>query len=300
MRNQQKQIGSFLKLLNHSLTLDFSKAFVQWWEASLLKCSNQRKRRSRPTQLHLSEIITIMIAYHESGYRCFKDYYNYVLAYHLKEFPKLVSYDRFVSLMKRTIPIVLMLFAVLRGEATDILFADSTPYAVCRTARRYGHKVFQGLAALSKNSLGWFYGLKLHFVFNDKGEIVRLSITPANVDDRKGLKRLIGGLMGKLFADRGYLGQDFFEELWNQGLQVITRIRKNMKNKLMPLWDRFYLDKRMTVESIFSSIKSCGTFEHSRHRNVINAFCHIFCALISYQLRPIKPTFREELQWIQP
>ncbi len=166
-------------------------------------------------------------------------------------------------------------------------------------ARKCSHKVFEGLAALSKNSLGWFYGLKLHFLFNDKGEIVRLSITPANVDDRKGLKGLLGGLMGKLFADRGYRGKDFFEELWNQGLQVINRIRKNMKNKLMPLWDRFYLDKRMTVESIFSSIKSCGTFEHSRHRNAINAFCHIFCALIAYQLRPLKPTFREDLKGIE-
>lgn len=156
-----------------------------------------------------------MIAYHEGGYGCFKNYYAYVLRYHLREFPKLVSYERFVSVMKRTLPIVLMLFAALRGEPTDILFADSTPYAVYKTARRYGHKVFEGLAALSKNSLGWFYGLKRHFLFNHKGESVRSSMTPANVDDRKGLKGLLGGLRGKFFADKGYLGKDFFEELWN-------------------------------------------------------------------------------------
>ena len=67
-----------------------------------------------------------------------------------------------------------MFFATLKGEVTDILFADSTPYSVCKTARRFGHKVFKGIAALSKNSVAWFFGLKLHFVFNDKGEIVRL------------------------------------------------------------------------------------------------------------------------------
>ena len=116
---------------------------------------------------------------------------------------------------------------------------------------------FEGLAALSKNSVGWFYGLKLYFLFNDKGEIVRLSITPGNVDDRKGLKGLLAGLLGKIFGDRGYLGKDFFEKLWQEGIQMINRIRKNMKNKLMPLWNRFYLDQRMTVESIFSSLKSC-------------------------------------------
>lgn len=279
---------------------DFCAAFVNWWKKTLLQGSKERSTRDRATQLHLSEIITIMLAYHESGYRCFKDYYRFVLLHHRKEFPHLVSYDRFVSLMKRTFGILMMMFAALRGKPTDIMFVDSTPYAVCKAVRRYSHKVFEGMAALSKNSVGWFYGLKLHFLFNDKGEIVRLSITPGNVDDRKGLKGILSGLMAKIFGDRGYLGKKFFEELWKQGIYMVTRIRKNMKNKLMSLWDRFYLGKRMTVESIFSSLKSCGTFEHSRHRNVVNAFCHIFCALISYQLRPLKPLFKPDFTEINP
>jgi hypothetical protein len=279
---------------------DFCKAFVDWWKKTLLQGPGERPKRNRATHLHLSEIMTIMLAYHESGYRCFKDYYRFVLFHHRQEFPHLVSYDRFVSLMKRTFGILMMMFAALRGEPTDIMFADSTPYAVCKTVRRYGHKVFKGMAALSKNSIGWFYGLKLHFLFNEKGEIVRLGITPGDVDDRKGLKDLCQGLMAKIFGDRGYLGQKFFEDLWKEGIHMVTRIRKNMKNKLMSLWDRFYLGKRMTVETIFSSLKSCGTFEHSRHRNVTNAFCHIFGALISYQLRPLKPMFRPELKEINP
>lgn len=82
------------------------------------------------------------------------DYYDYVLFYHLREFPCLVIYERFVALMKKALPIILMLFAALRGEATDILFVDSTPCEDCRTARRYDHKVFKGFSALSKNSLG--------------------------------------------------------------------------------------------------------------------------------------------------
>lgn len=278
---------------------DFCKAFSDWWQLTLLQADGTGKKRNRGTRLHLSEILTIMLAYHESGYRCFKDYYGFVMIHHRKEFPGLVSYDRFVALMKRTFGVILMMFAALRGEATDIMFADSTPYAVCKVIRRYGHKVFKELAALSKNSIGWFYGLKLHFLFNAKGEIVRLRITPANVDDRKGLKGLLAGLFGKIFGDRGFLGQEFFDDLWKEGLHMVTRIRKNMKNKLMNLWDRFYLDKRMTVESIFSSIKSCGTFEHSRHRSTVNAFCHIFCALISYQLRPIKPLFKADLRELQ-
>lgn len=277
---------------------DFLKYFHTWFQKLLL--TSGTKKRNRATKLHISEIITILISYAQSGFRCFKDYYGYVWFYHRGEFPNLVSYERFIALIKRCFPITVMFFAVLRGDITEISFADSTPYAVCKTIRRFSHKVFKGIAALSKNSVGWFFGLKLHLVFNDKGEIARLSITPADVDDRKGLKDLLTGLTGKIFADRGYVGQKFFDELWEKGIHIVTRIRKNMKNKLMSLWDRFYLGKRITLESILSSIKSCGTFEHSRHRNVVNAFVHILCALIAYQLRPIKPTFREHMEGINP
>ena len=75
------------------------------------------------------------------------------------------------------------------------------------------------------------------------------------------------------------------------GTLINNNIKKNMKNMLMNLLDKEYLKKRHVIETIFSSIKSCGSFEHSRHRNVSNAFCHIFTSLISYQLRPIKSAF---------
>jgi len=188
-----------------------------------------------------------------------------------------------------------MLLYALRGKATTIHFADSTPYRVSHVARRFNHKVFKGLAALSKHSLGWFYGLKIHLVVNEMGEITRLLITPGNVDDRKGLRQMVSGLCGKIFGDRGYIGARLFKDLFSEGLQLITRLRRNMKNILMDLTDKVLLGRRMVMETIFSSIKSCHTFEHSRHRNVENAFCHILTAFIAYQLRPIKPGFLTQL-----
>jgi hypothetical protein len=185
------------------LSDDFLNHFQEWFKKSLL--GGGSRRRNRATRLHISEIITILISYADSGFRCFKDYYAYVSFYHRKEFPHLVSYDRFVALIKRSFPLIVMFFATLRGDITDILFADSTPYSVCKTTRRFSHKVFKGMAALSKNSVGWFFGLKLHFVFNDKGEIVRLSITPGDRDDRKGLKGLIKDLEGTRVAFKGWV-----------------------------------------------------------------------------------------------
>ena len=99
----------------------------------------------------------------------------------------------------------------------------------------YYHKVFGSLACKSKSTMGWFYGLKLHFIFNKHGEILRVLVTPANVDDRKGLDSITHGIIGKIFADKGYLGKDFFKELFERGLQVVTGVKKNMKNMLMNL-----------------------------------------------------------------
>lgn len=55
--------------------------------------------------------------------------------------------------------------------------------------------------------MGWFYGLKLHLVVNDRGELLACQITPGNVDDRKPVPVLCKRLFGKLIADRGYISQ---------------------------------------------------------------------------------------------
>jgi len=267
---------------------DFCEAFEHWWHKQLV--DSGLVKRNRKCRVHLSEITTIVIAYHQAGMKCFKSYYKYLVVHHSRDF-NLVCYDRFVALIKRAFPVIAALMYVLLGKATEIHFVDSTPYKVSHICRRYSHKVFSGLAATAKTSTGWFHGLKLHFIFNGQGEIIKLAITPGNVDDRKGLKQLVKGLVGKIFGDRGYIGTEFFKDLFAGGLRLVTRLRKNMKNILMEFNDRACLSKRMVVETIFSSIKSCGTFEHSRHRNVINAFCHILSGLIAYQLRPIKPCF---------
>ena len=53
----------------------------------------------RRGELCLSEVMTIMVGFHLSGYRTFKPYYlNYMLRYQRGYFPGLVSYNRFVEL----------------------------------------------------------------------------------------------------------------------------------------------------------------------------------------------------------
>jgi hypothetical protein len=272
---------------------DFCNPFEPWYQKQLL--SDGSIKRKRACQLNLSEMLTILIAYHASGMVCFKYFYLNLLKLHKDLFPDLVHYARFVKLMKRSFPALVCLFKSLEGEATEYLFIDSTPVAVCHNLREKRHKVFKGLATKGRTSTGWFFGLKLHMIFNTKGEIVRLSITPGNTNDRSPVPNMIKGLKAKLIGDKGYLSQKLFEDLFKEGITLITKIKKNMKNRLMDLTDKLMLMKRSFIETIFSSIKSLNTFVHHRHRSSHNAFVHLFAALIHYQLRSDKPSLHQLL-----
>lgn len=268
---------------------DFCQLFEPHWEQMQLQSGIcQRRRKSR---LSLSEVMTIIIHFHQSGYRTFKSYYqNYVLVHLRGEFPRLVSYSRFVRLMKRAIVPLLFYLKVNQGSCTGISFVDSTPIKVCHNRRIERHKTLKGLAARGKTTMGWFYGFKLHLVVNEYGEILTFQLTPGNVDDRKPVPFLSKDLFGKLFADRGYISQDLFAALFHEDVQLITGIRKNMQNRLMPWVDKLLLRKRSIIETINDQLKNISQIEHSRHRSFVNFFVNLIAGLIAYCLQPKKPS----------
>ena len=268
---------------------DFCQIFEPHWEQMQLQSGLcQRRRKSR---LSLSEVMTIIIHFHQSGYRTFKSYYqNYVLVHLQGEFPTLVSYSRFVRLMKRAIVPLLFYLKVNQGSCTGISFVDATSIKVCHNRRIERHKTFKGVAARGKTTMGWFYGFKLHLVVNDQGEILAFLLTPGNVDDRKPVPFLSENLFGRLFADKGYISQDLFDKLFQEGIQLITGIRKNMQNRLMPWADKLLLRKRSIIETINDQLKNISQIEHSRHRCFVNFFVNLIAGLIAYCLQPKKPS----------
>lgn len=244
----------------------------------------------RQPGLSESEMMTIVIHFHQSGYRHFKAYYtDYVQGRLAAEFPHLVSYPRFVTLMPR---IMLPLWAYAQfccGACSGISFVDSTALRVCTNRRITRHKVFTGLAARGQCSLGWFYGFKLHLVISEQGEILAFTLTAGNVDDRKPVPQMVKRLFGKLFGDKGYLSQPLFESLLEQGIQLITNVRANMKNRLLPLSDKLLLRKRYIIETINDQLKNQSQIEHSRHRSPINFVINVVAGLIAYMWQPKKP-----------
>lgn len=271
---------------------DFCKGFEESYRKQLV-CEGKAKR-NRLMQMKLSEIITIMISYHASGMACFKHYYFYLKSERKDLFSTMVHYDSFMRYIKAAFPCLLRMFKVMEGGVTEYMFIDATPMAVCHNLREKSHKVFKGLAAKGKTSTGWFFGFKIHMLFNSHGEIARLAITPGNTDDRTPVPNMMKDIACRLIGDKGYLSKKLFNSLFENGTTLITKIKKNMKNCLMHTKDKLMLKKRFLVETIFSSMKCLKTLVHSRHRCPINAFSHLFAALINYQFRPDKLVFNRD------
>ena len=273
---------------------EFCKEFMPLWSKHLI--SNDLRKRVQETKLSMAEIMTIVIHFHQSHYRTFKHYYVHHVQHHLKHlFPDLVSYQRFVVVMKMAIVPLCFFLQMLKGEKTGIYFIDSTILKVCHIKRERQHKVFNTIAQKSKSTMGYFYGFKLHLVINDKGEIIACKLTAGNVDDRAPVDDLIQTLIGKLFGDKGYISQKLHDKLLQKGIQLITRIRKNMKNKLVPLIDKLLLRKRAVIETVNDQLKNICQIEHTRHRSVWNFLVNLLGGLVAYSLQPKKPSIRKQV-----
>ena len=277
------------KLIEIFITCDdFCNALTQW----------QTQQGCLPTtrkgDLSDSELMTLTVFYHYSGYKCFQYYYQNCVQMQLSGyFPDLISYDRFIARMPRLLPGLFVLLKWLCGqsERTGFYIVDSKPLVVCDNHRIRTNKVFDGIAARGKSSMGWFYGLKAHLVINQYGQLVNFALTPGNVADNNGslLTELLSGLKGQCFGDRGYLSK-LFAEFYQQGLHIITRIRRKMKNILMPLADKLNLRKRGLIESVNDLLISVFDVEHTRHRSPINAQVNILAGLVAYCFYKRKPT----------
>jgi hypothetical protein len=272
---------------------EFCKQFEKQAEKRFL--SDGQNKRNRSFQLTLSEVMTIMVCYHESGYKTFKNFYEkHVLVYMKADFHPLVSYNRFLELRQNALtPLLIFLQLNAIRPCTGISYIDSFPLKACHVKRSYSHKTFKGLAQKGKTSVGWFYGFKLHLLINHLGEIVSFCITPGNVSDNNEnvLIKLTKKVFGKLFGDRGYLtNEDLFKKLYSKGVHLFTRIRKNMKNKLLSMQDKRLLRKRGIIESVGSLLKESESLEHTRHRSLSGFFAHVIATLVAYNFRKKKPS----------
>jgi len=253
-------------------------------------------RRDRKTILTLSEMMTIYIGFHVSNHTNFKSYYKDFLSVHYKHlFPNLISYERFNQSQNRLfMPLMLYINNRCLGQCTGISYVDSTTLPVCHIKREKQHKVFKGIAQKSKSTMGWFFGFKIHLIINDKGEILSFCFSRANVDDRdtKIMAIMTKEVFGKLFGDRGYIDQKLAEYLWNDGVELIYKRRKNMKSMNLSDTDKILLRKRALIETVNDELKNICSIQHTRHRSLQGFLNNALSALIAYQSFDKKPSIK--------
>ena len=248
---------------------DFCKFFDAMMAKYTLKPTAKRKYH-RDSTTSKAEIMLIMILFHDSGYRCLKHLYQEKVCKHMRHlFSMVVSYNRFIELEKDVaIPLAIFIKKVLLGKCTGISFVDITPLRVCKNQRIHIHKAFRGIAQRGKCSMGWFFGFKLHLICNERGELLNFMITPGDVDDRKPLeyKAFVEFIYGKLVGDKEYIGKNLFQRLFVDGIQLITKLKSNMKGALISVSDKLLLRKRAIIETVNDELKNITQVEHSRHR----------------------------------
>lgn len=289
-RIQKASEMSLLELYCH--VDDFWQAFAPEWTQQ--QVSRGERQRQRSGRLHESEIMTIVIYFHQQRYRDFKTYYVQFVQQRLRaEFPQLVSYNRFVELMSRVLVPLCVYLQSCYGECSGISFIDSTPLAVCHNRRIGQHRTFAGVAQRGKNSVDWFYGFKLHLVVNDRGELLACRLTAGNIDDRVPVPKLVQRLFGWLFGDKGYLSQPLTQALLETfGVRLVTKLKSNMKHRLLTFSESLLLRKRSILETIVDQLKNISQIEHTRHRSLANFMVNLVCGLIAYCHQPSKPSLK--------
>ena len=270
---------------------DFFIEYEQQMASKPLPDTETSKKRNRPSKLHKSEVMTILVAFHQSGQSTFRKYYLEHVCKELRwAFPHLVSYSRFLELKRETLEVLQAYLATRYGSSSGTAFIDSTRLPVCDNRRITQHCVFAEKAARGKTSVGWFYGFKLHLVINDRGELLSTQLTSGNIDDRQPVLELTKHLEGKLCGDKGYISKVLSETLETQDVCLLTKVRKNMKPRAMSKLDAALLKHRMLIETVIGQLKSETQIQHTRHRSWINYQVNIVAALIAYTYRVKKPS----------
>ena len=240
---------------------DFCKEYDAEIEKMAISESNGRKHRKRKWAMRRSEIMAILIFFHFNTFLNFKHYYLFYVKNHLQDlFPNQLSYNRFIEQESR-VAVEMMLFIQLFcfGRCTGISFIDSTCVPVCHNKRIKRNKVFNGYAEIGKSTMGWYFGFKLHLICNERGELLNFMLTKANVDDRN-------------------------TEVF------VTGLKCNMKNKLMPLYDKILIRKRSVIETINDELKNVAQLVRSRHLSVFNFAMNVLSVLATYSFYEKKPS----------
>ena len=270
--------------------------FFLKFEATYWKFLKQIRHslRIRTAQLTISEISFIAIWYKCSHFSNFKAFFTWLKEDKSHLFKSLPCYQRMIHLINmHQLALQALHVALMKGQYKQYLWIDSTTLPVCKNQRIQRHKSLVRIASRGKSSMGWFYGCKLHIAMNQFGEIACSALSNGHIADIKMVEHLVEGLEAKLYADRGYISQDLKSRLKDQGIDLITYHRKNMRTVQLCAQDEYHLKQRNKIETLFSLLKGQYNLVTSKARSIRGFLSGIYASLCAYQLtHRNKPTIQ--------
>ena len=181
------------------------------------------------------------------------------------------------------------LFRCKSSIRTNNYFIDSTKIVACYPKRVHQNQVFNGIASWGKTSSGWFYGIKIHFIINNLGEIIQTCFTTGSTSDTNigVLFYLLKDLSGWVLCDKGYLMNNeklaFVE--YEGTLDLFAKPRNNTKkanHEFVPNETKKMAKRRPVIETVIGLQKRVLDLEHTRHRSALNAFTQMLAAMCAY------------------
>ena len=192
------------------------------------------------------------------------------------------TYRNFVRQALRLTPLIARLLKSLLAEE-EVVFADSTPLAVCHPIRANHYKTLDRRSVgFGKNLMGFFYGFKLHLAVNKAGQITGFHIGKGSHHDRRAAGKLLRAGTKTLVGDSHYGGKPLVAELKARGVRVVSNTNPDPGSA-----DRLLLKKRSLVESAFGALKGKYKLVSSYCRSKRGYLLHYLRALLGYQINKV-------------
>jgi len=248
--------------------------------SKFLRFDKFKKKVGRKLALPLEDSISLALFWKKQGVKTKKSVYE------ILEIERYCTYKTFVVSINRFLRLALVVLALIlwlnRKDTHPVKHTDATDLPVCLMKNVDHHKTMKGLATLSKNTKGWYYGLKLHLTSDLNRKVLAVKITSANASDRKTFLDLNQGLTGIFVADSGYVSARLEKEFYLENKRILlTKPLKTMK-KLMTYFQFLLYNTRMTIELNFRNLKLFCGLVTSLPRSVDGYLANYIYSLLAY------------------
>ena len=257
----------------------------------LKEVKNFDKIRQRGPQPKLSdaEVITMEIVGEFLSIDTDKGIYRYFKAHWLHFFPKLGDRSAFVRqaanlwYVKQELRSYLSKNLTSKSNMTRII--DGFPIPICNFKRAYFSKLFEGTASFgfcaAKNQT--YYGFRGHLLIDTKGVISDIVVAPANIDEREAIFEMSSEIPSLLLGDKGYICNEIKkEDLVNEGINLQTPLKTNMKDDRHPLEVKEMNKQRRLIETVIGQLSERFKIEKIRARDIWHLTVRIYRKILSH------------------